>query len=225
MTTGGEPDATQPTSLSLLRRVKENDGAAWSRFVNLYSPLVYSWCRRAGVPEADAPDVGQEVFAAVARAIGAFEPDPGRGTFRGWLWTVTQRKAREFARRRAGQPCAAGGNAAHTTFLELTARPLAEAREEEAEAEALYRRAIEMVRAEFEDRTWVAFWRVTVHGARPAEVAADLGMTLPALYVAKSRVLARLREEFAGLVEFDVGAAPSGGSRPDPPREAHHASD
>ncbi|HKI31634.1 MAG TPA: sigma-70 family RNA polymerase sigma factor [Gemmataceae bacterium] len=211
-------DAAEPTSWSLIRRVQAHDQFAWGRFVDLYSPLIYSWSRRAGTPAADAADVSQEVFLAVTQAVAGFRHDPERGTFRGWLRTITENKAREFARRRAGEVRAAGGNDARKCFLEVAAKPAGEPGETEdaREVASLYRRALEMVRGEFEPKTWTAFWRVAVDGVRSKDVVADLGVKVSVVYVARSRILARLREEFVGLVELDRGAVPARAEQPFP---------
>jgi RNA polymerase sigma-70 factor (ECF subfamily) len=107
---GGAP--TSSASDSLFRRLRAREGAAWHRLVRLYGPVVYGWCRRAGLQEADAADVGQEVFAAVAGGIDAFRRDRPGDSFRGWLWGITRHKVNDLWRRRAGQPDGAGGSGA-----------------------------------------------------------------------------------------------------------------
>jgi RNA polymerase sigma-70 factor (ECF subfamily) len=199
------------TSASLLLRIKERDPAAWERFVLLYTPLVYHWCRRAGLPEEDAADVGQEVFAAVARLIPEFRYRQVGGTFRGWLWTITRNKISDFLRREQTQPQRVGGNAALKQLAQLPAEEGGVRSSDEAanEEQFLCWRAAELVRRGVEEKTWAAFWRVTVEGEWPADVAADLGMSVNAVYLARVRLLARLREEFAGLIDFTgVGPAP-----------------
>ncbi len=193
-----------PTSLSLLARVQAQDQAAWERLVSLYSPLVYGWCVRAGLQPADAADIGQEVFLAVARSIRSFRHDQAGATFRGWLYRITCNKVRD--RDRAAPPggIGIGGSDARRTLEQVpVAGPgSSDAPVDGGETAALYRRAMALIRTEFEPRTWQAFWRVTVAGERPADVAADLGLTLNAVYLARSRVLRRLRDEFVTLIEF-----------------------
>jgi RNA polymerase sigma-70 factor, ECF subfamily len=184
-------------------RVQINDPAAWERLVSLYSPLVYRWCRQAGLQSADAADVGQEVFRAVARKIVDFRRERLGDTFRGWLRTITRNKVRDRLRQQRVGETGAGGAEAQRQLLQL---PFEEGQAEGEAADAqeatlLYRRAVELLRQEFEERTWQAFWRVAVGDEAPADVAAALGMTVNAVYLAKSRVLRRLREEFADLVE------------------------
>jgi RNA polymerase sigma-70 factor (ECF subfamily) len=195
---GGQPSGG--TSLSLLDRVRTHDQEAWRRLVAVYGPLVYDWCLRAGLQRADAADVGQEVFASVARTIGTFRRDREGDSFRGWLYTITRNKLRD---RRAGPGgIGAGGSEAHRRLGELPA-PIEPSEPCATETAALCRRAMEAVRCEFEPSTWTAFWRTHVEGDSPADVAAALCLTAGAVYTAKSRVLRRLREEFASLADFD----------------------
>jgi RNA polymerase sigma-70 factor (ECF subfamily) len=187
------------TSLSLLERVRTHDQDAWRRLVAVYGPLVYGWCLRAGLQPADAADVGQEVFTAVARAIGTFRRDREGDSFRGWLFTITRNKLRD--RTAAPGVVGTGGSDAQRRLGGLPA-DLEPDEPAGPETAALCRRALEAVRSEFEASTWTAFWRAHVEGDAPADIAADLGLTPNAVYLAKSRVLRRLREEFASLADF-----------------------
>jgi RNA polymerase sigma-70 factor (ECF subfamily) len=163
---------------------------------------VYVWCRRAGVSEPDAADVSQEVFTAVARHIADFRRDRPGDSFRGWLWTITRNKVRDHWRRVAVQAKAAGGSTALQLMHQVAESPVSEPEADgDDQPGDLYRRALELIRSEFEERTWKAFLMVTVEGRLPADVAADLGTTPGAVYIAKSRVLKRLREEFGDLLE------------------------
>jgi RNA polymerase sigma-70 factor (ECF subfamily) len=207
----------------LLVRVQARDPRAWERFVALYTPLVYHWCRGEGLAPADAVDVGQEVFCAVALAIAAFQYEHDRGTFRGWLRRITENEARDFLRRTEDQPRGAGGSDALKELLRVPA-PADDGGEQlgaRGEGRLLYGRALEMVRAEFPEGYWAAFWRVAIEGHRPADVAADLALSVNVVYLARSRILARLREEFAGLIDFDKVEGPPGISprRGDAPTE------
>jgi RNA polymerase sigma-70 factor, ECF subfamily len=199
------------TSSSLLLRVQACDQTAWERLVRLYGPMVFGWCLRAGLQAADAADVGQEVFAAVARAIQGFRHDRKGDTFRGWLYVITRNKLRDRSIPPGG--AGAGGSDAQRRLAEICAEeaepamPPSDAIEAD-EQKALYRRATEMVRSEFETRTWDAFWRVFVDGDSAADVASDLGVSVNSVYLAKSRVLRRLREEFAALIDFGSAGAP-----------------
>jgi RNA polymerase sigma-70 factor (ECF subfamily) len=200
---GGTPDAGGSSSLSpsLLLRVRARDADAWRRLLRLFGPVVYGWCRRAGLQPADATDVGQEVFAAVARGLPGFRRDRPGDSFRGWLYGITQHKLADQGRRRAGQPQAEGGSDARDRLAEVAAPEDSTSGDSAAGAERgrLLRRALDLVRPEFQERTWQAFWRVTALGQSPTEVAAALGMSVNAVYIARSRVLRRLREEFGDL--------------------------
>jgi RNA polymerase sigma-70 factor, ECF subfamily len=191
------------TSLSLLQRIRNGDATGWHRVVGLYSPLVYYWCRRWGVEGADADDVLQEVFKAAAQSITTFRREREGDTFRGWLRVIARNRVLALWRGRQRQPEAAGGSEAWQRLQELPAQEVATADdpEETGEFSALVRRAMTLLRGEFEERTWQAFWRVTADGRPAPEVAAELGMTANAVRMAKSRVLRRLREELGDLVE------------------------
>src|SRR5262249_30818111 len=152
-------------------------------------PLVRWWCRRHGVSRPqDVEDVTQEVFTVVAGKIGGFTKGE-MGSFRSWLYTITRHKAGDHYRRMHAQPAAAGGSAAQARLEELPADAPDDSGAEEilSERAILVRRALELVRPEFEPRTWEAAWRVTVEGQGPAEVGAALGMTAGAVHIAKSR--------------------------------------
>jgi RNA polymerase sigma-70 factor (ECF subfamily) len=193
-------ESANSTSLGLLERVKAKDQAAWEQMVSLYAPLVDHWSRRAGLQEADAADVRQEVFLAVARKIGDFHRDRAGDTFRGWLRTITQRKLCDHREKVRAGPVTGAGPQEQPGHREPAP---GEASEESAaeETQILYRRALDLIRRDFEERSWQAFWRVVIEGQKPRDVAVELGMTANAVYLAKGRVLARLREEFAGAIE------------------------
>jgi RNA polymerase sigma-70 factor, ECF subfamily len=188
------PEATLSTTL--LDRVKAGQPAAWERLFALYSPLVYGWCRRCDLQAAEAADIAQEVFATVNLRVPDFSRHQGQGTFRGWLRAITRNKIGDFLRRQRRPEHAQGGTQARER-IEGIPDPLesTSADDDAQEERTLVSRAMELVRAEFEPRTWQAFWQVTADGRTSAEVAVELGMTLQAVYKAKSRVLCRLREE------------------------------
>jgi RNA polymerase sigma-70 factor, ECF subfamily len=201
---GHSSSASKSLYTTLLVRLQAREEDAWRRLDHVYGPVVLGWCYGAGVQPEDAADVKQDVFRSVAGAIANFRRDEPGASFRGWLWRITQNKLRDFFRRRRQQPVAAGG----TTFQQqLQELPVATGEESvppgpsEEETGGVFRRALELVRSEFAENTWQAFWKVTNAGQAPADVAAELGMTAGAVYVAKSRVLRRLREEFGALLE------------------------
>ncbi len=184
------------TSVSLLRRLRTpNQEAAWQRFVELYTPLVFHWSRRQGLATPDAADLVQEVLAILVTKLPEFEYDPNK-RFRGWLRTITVNKARDFHRRQAARPATGNGE----TQQLAAAADVVDLFEEAEYRSFLVGRALELMRSEFRDEVWQACWQQVVEGKKAAEVAASLGLSLNVVYSAKSRVLRRLREELAGLM-------------------------
>ena len=185
------------------------DPAAWERLARLYAPLVASWCHRWGVPGQDVGDLLQEVFSAVARHLDGFRKDRPGDTFRGWLLTISRNKTRDYFRRRAQEPAAAGGT---DGSFEAVPRQLLDPHaaieaidgyerhcRDETIANDILRRALEAIRGEFHERTWQAFWGVAVEGRSATDVAADLNMQPGTVRVSKSRVLLRLRRELGDV--------------------------
>ncbi len=179
------------TRATLLIRVRDaGDRSAWGQFVEIYTPMLHAYCMRRGLQSADAADVVQDTMRAVARAIAAFEYDPERGTFRSWLYTVARNKLNNHFAKAAREPGVARDG--------LEALP--EVGEEDRDAwELEYRRqmfhwAAAKVRGQFRAETWDAFWRTAVDDEPVDSVAEALGMKRGAIYVARSRVIARLRE-------------------------------
>ena len=189
----------ESTSLSLLERVRDRNQEAWNRLVHLYSPLVDYWCRCWAVPPADVDDLRQEVFQSVATGMESFRRDRPGDTFRGWLRVIARRKFLDLCRRKQRQPDAAGGSNAHLQ-LQQVPDPEDVAADPPEEVKGLHHRALELVRGQFEDKTWQAFWRCAVDGLAPAEVGQAMDMTPAAVRKAKSRVLRRLKEELGELL-------------------------
>ena len=185
------------TRPSLLVRVRDPaDGPAWVQFVDIYAPLIYGYARKKSLQDADAADVTQEVLRAVAPAIRRLDYDPGRGSFRGWLFTIVRNELRTFMSRQ-GRQARGSGDTEALAFLQAQPEP---ASDEEAAWSAEYERrlfswAAEQVRPTFAETTWQAFCRTAVEGQNPKEVAKALAMTLTSVYTAKSRVLARIKEQ------------------------------
>jgi RNA polymerase sigma-70 factor (ECF subfamily) len=199
-----QPDDPGPTSPTLVDRLKRHDPEGWRRHVQLYGPLIYRWCRRGRLGPEDAADVAQEVFRTVAARIQDFRRDRPGDSFRGWLWTITRHKIGDHLRRLQRQPSAAGGSDAHMGLLNLPER-LPDDEEAAADFSALVHRAMDLVRAEFAERTWQAFWRTAVEGRTATDVAGELGVTPDAVRMAKSRVLRRLREELPDMADEGIG--------------------
>ena len=190
------------TSLTLLDHIRQGDEAAWQRLVFLYTPLVCHWCQRWGLQPSDVDDMVQEVFTTVSKSIGDFRRDREGDTFRGWLRGITRNRLLGFSRHRGSRASALGGTAA---MQQLQQVPDMEAKDDEpedkVEISALFHRALEMIRSEFEPHTWQAFWKVTVDGRVASHVAEELGMTPTAVRMAKYRILRRLRAELGDRVD------------------------
>jgi len=191
-------EANQATSRTLLERARDRDERAWQTLVHLYAPLIDHWCAHQGVGNLDAEDIRQQVFQSVAVKLDTFRGDRPGDTFRGWLRVITRNKLLDYFRRRDNQPEARGGTDAHRQMQEIAERELPEDSEEELSA--LYHRALELVRSEFTQQTWTAFWRVAVEGCSTGDVAAELNMTPAAVRKAKSRIVLRLRQEIGELI-------------------------
>jgi len=194
-------EGAQPTSLTLLQRVRANDQEAWRRLVHLYAPLVRYWASRGGVPLSDGDDLVQEVFKAAAGSLEHFRRDRPGDTFRGWLRGITRHLIAGHFRRRAEQAQAAGGTGALDQLHEVAAPEAPEEDDPPQQLSDLYRRAVELVRGEFEERSWRMFWQTAVEGRSPVDVAADLGVSPAAVRKAKSRVLHRLKQEVGDVLE------------------------
>jgi RNA polymerase sigma factor (sigma-70 family) len=187
------------TRLSLLARLRDvGDAEAWSDFVRLYAPLVYGLARRYGLQDADAADLTQEVLRGLVGAVPQFDYDPARGTFRGWLFTAARNQLRKFLQARRRQPQGMGEPGAEQLLREQPA-PEEVAVWEQEYRERLFELAVAGVRGCFRPATWEAFWRTAVGGEDSRQVGEALGLSVGAVYIARTRVLARLREEIRHL--------------------------
>ena len=187
---------TQP---SLLLRIRQPaDADAWRQFVELYAPLVYGFLRKQGLQDADAADVAQDVLRTVSQRIGELEYDRSRGSFRGWLFSIVNSRLMDFRRRNQRERA-------------LVSHAADDAGQRDAEVTAssgewdldyqrqVFHAAAERVRGDFGDSAWRAFWQAAVEGRPAREIAADLGMSPAAVYLAKARVMNRIREELETL--------------------------
>ena len=184
-----------PTSASLLERLRQPDAVqAWERFVELYGPLIHTWARRTGLQNADADDLVQEVFVRLRQELPKFLYDRSR-SFRAWLRVVTMNVWRNQCRQAARRPMALPAG------VEPTLPDAVAGFWEDEFGRELVARAAAVMRQDFEEHTWKAFWGVVVDGKSYAAVAAELGMTETAVGVARWRVKQRLREELAGMLD------------------------
>lgn len=186
-----DPPPTRPSLLVRLRDAQDRD--AWRQFVQLYTPVVYGYGRRRGLQDADAADLAQEVMRAVAVSAGRFHYDPAHGSFRSWLFTVAHHKLHDLLARQRRQAQGTGDTAAQALLEEQPAPADADVWDEECQRR-LFHWAADQVRGGFQDSTWQAFWQTAVEGKSGKEAAAALGMSVAAVYLAKGRVMARLKE-------------------------------
>jgi RNA polymerase sigma-70 factor (ECF subfamily) len=187
------------TSTSLLQRLQQrpNQEQAWARFVDLYTPLLLAWARKAGLAPHDAADHVQEVFAHLVRKLPEFRYDLRKGSFRGWLRTILVNKLRDRLRRHQTLV----GQATDAELAGLIDAAAPEQFTEQGHNQYLVGRALEVMRAEFETTTWQACWEFVAKDRPAAEVARLLGITENAVYIAKLRVLRRLRQELAEFLD------------------------
>jgi RNA polymerase sigma-70 factor (ECF subfamily) len=191
------------TSASLLQRLRlAPDAESWQRLVDLYTPLIHAWLRRYATPQQDGDDLVQEVLAIVVRKLPEFERQPQTGAFRSWLRTITVNCLRDYWRSRHGRPLVTGDSNFLQVLSELEDPQSDLSRQWDAEHDRhVTARLMKVIQPQFEPRTWQAFQRVALDRASPDEVAAELGISVNAVFIAKSRVLARFRQEAAGLIE------------------------
>src|SRR5579871_5987179 len=188
------------TSFSLLERLRlSSDSAAWQRLVELYSPYIHSWLRRQSLQSADVEDLTQEVLRSVVAALPDFQHDLRRGAFRRWLRTITVNHLRSFWRVRRPQTLTKDTEML-LDQLEDPASDLSLLWDEEHDRHVV-RRLLGWIQGEFEPTTWRAFQLVVLEGRSAGEAAAELGISANAARIAKSRVLARLRQESDGLID------------------------
>jgi len=191
------------TSATLLERLRDrSDAEAWQRLVELYTPLLSGWLRRHALQAADVDDLVQEVLAVVAREAPRFRHSGRTGAFRHWLRTILANRLHEFWRARQTEPRISGDSnlAALLDQLEDPDSGISRLWDQEHD-QHVARRLLAMIEPQFAPSTWQAFRRVVLEGARPDVVAAELGLTVNAVFIAKSRVLQRLRAEGRELLD------------------------
>jgi RNA polymerase sigma-70 factor (ECF subfamily) len=191
------------TSASLLERLRERpDPGSWQRLVELYTPLIHGWLRRQSALQADADDLCQEVLTVVVRRLPDFHHNQRRGAFRHWLRSITVNCLRDFWRARRSRPLATG-NSDFAELLDQLADPHSGVSKlwDEEHDRFVTQKLLQQIKHEFTPNTWRAFERVALDGAQPDTVAAELGVSVNAVFIAKSRVLSRLREEGKGLID------------------------
>jgi RNA polymerase sigma-70 factor (ECF subfamily) len=186
----------------LLARACEGEEDAWKLLSDLYRPLILDWLRRSGVRPEDAEDLAQEILVAVVRGLGDFAHPGRRGAFRSWLRTITVNRTRNFWKAQSGREAATGDSG--------VLRMLHDLEDEDSELTRVWDRQhdqyvvrclLDVVALEFEPKTVLAFRRLTLDGASGEDVAQELATSVGAVYVAKARVLKRIRQEAEGLLD------------------------
>lgn len=191
---------TQPTLLLRIRNAQDHD--AWVRFVDLYGPLIYGFLRKRGLQDADAADLTQDVLRQVASAVKDFDYDTTRGSFRSWLLTIVQNRHISRWRKEGHREQPVGDSQAHRRLNEI---PQPENSDLSSEWDADYERQLfhysaNLVRQDFTPTTWQAFWKTAVDGQSGKDVADELGLTPAAVYLAKGRVMKRIKDQVQLLV-------------------------
>ena len=172
------------------------DSQAWDRLVQVYGPMIYAWARKRGASAEDAADVMQDVFQVLTTKLSKFDKHSQSGSFRAWLYTVTRNRVVDLLRKREKRELAVGGTGAQQMLQDYPEQLDHQSEDSQTDLVHLRRRALESMSIDFESKTWQAFYRTAIQGDVPADVAADLGISVWAVYKARSRILKRLKEDF-----------------------------
>jgi RNA polymerase sigma-70 factor (ECF subfamily) len=190
------------TRQSLLIRAQAGEADAWNDLLVLYRPLIISWLNRQGVPPCDLEDLSQEVLLSVVKNLPDYEHSGNRGAFRCWLRTIVCRRTADYWRAIDADTQARGGSGAAAALQEIADPDSALNRQWDEEHDRyVVRCLLELVEEEFEPITLKAFRRLALDGVSGAEAAQELGLSMAAVYMAKSRILARIRQEAVGLID------------------------
>ena len=186
----------EPTRATLLIRLRDTaDADAWNQFAEIYGPLIFEFARRGGMQESDAADLVQEVMQEVAKSIKRFEYDPAAGKFRSWLYKIAKRTSAHIARRQLRQPKGTGDTGTIEALHQMPGSDESLQQQWNAQYQMqLLHWAAEKIRQDFQQSTWQAFWLTAVDGLAAAEVAKQLQLSVGSIYVAKYRVMKKLKQ-------------------------------
>jgi len=194
------------TSLTLLGRLQVvGDSAAWDRLFDLYQPWLVIWIKKYGVQDSDADDVAQEVLLTVSKGLKTFDHNGRIGAFRTWLRSILVNRLRNFWRTRDRKPEAQKDSEMdrRLSLLEDSSSEMSLLWNRQHDLHILHQ-LLNLVEPQFSKVSWKAFLRVAINGEPPAIVAREMDISLNAVFIAKSRVLKRLRHEATGLVDSSL---------------------
>lgn len=191
-----QPHSKWATRSSMIAGLKGISQERWTDFLFLYEPLLLHWMRKKRVPDSDVDDVLAESWSSIHKGIGNFDRGSGKGTFRGWLRTIVERRAIDYFRKQKRDKLEVSGKAEEIINLEPAPEPKSadEIADEEEAFNEVRARAMELVKGKTKQQTWDMFWMSTVDNVATADIAAEFGVSSAAVRVAKQRVTKRLKE-------------------------------
>jgi RNA polymerase sigma-70 factor (ECF subfamily) len=184
-----------------MRLSDTQDQESWRQFVEIYAPLIHAYGLHHGLQDADGADLAQNVLQAIAAHAPRFQFDPSRGTFRGWLFTVTRNELLKIAARQRRQPGGSGDTHVQGLLQEQPDGRQSDAEWDREHRWRLFLWAAERVKGEFREATWRAFWLTAVEGQEIEQTARELEISVGAVYIARNRVTARIRREVETVEE------------------------
>ena len=188
------------TRVSLLLRIKDKaDTVAWSQFVDIYGPLIYRFGRRKGLQDADATDLMQDVFRQISQSIANFQYDPELGKFRSWLFVVSSHALSKKFTKGKRQPIGTGESGIANMLEQVPSSVNDDDIWEKEYRDHLFAWACDQIQNQFNESTWIAFYDTAVKGEKPVNVAEKLGISVGAVYIARTRVTQRLKDKIATI--------------------------
>jgi RNA polymerase sigma-70 factor (ECF subfamily) len=196
------------TGTTLLVLLRDYSDKAWQAFVDRYGPRIYQWCRGWRLQEADAENVTQEVLIKLYQKLRAFRYDRSQGSFRSWLKTVTHHAWQDYldSQKRPGAKAIGGSSVQEVINATEAGACLLKLLEEAFDLELL-EEAKARVRLQVSERDWQIFQDLALHQRTGAEVAAERGMSVAAVFMVRSRVQTKLKEMVQALDEDGPGGA------------------